>query len=304
MVLFLGLFVDDLILCSSCKALRAETAVRLSEQYLMKDMGPVSTYLGMQLLCDTEGIKLSQSVYISGILTRFGMADSKAVSTPAVDFSGDAPGELCDKTLYRQIVGSLMHLMVVSRPDLAFSVGKLARFMHEPHDVHMIAAKRVLRYLKGTSGFACYFVVGGCLSRWDTRTPISQEIRYQGAQLLGCQFSLEIHQWCGRVEDSLLLLCRPPKRNMFHCVKRQEWSRGCVNSFVSWDMSCRHQQLYMKTIRHALKWQKTLSCHNAQNTLTFSTISSGIVLFVNYWNFAISRAKDNLPICIQKCWGE
>ena len=156
---------DDLILCSSCKTLRAETAGRLSEQYPMKDMGPVSTYLGMQLLCDTEGIKLSQSVYISGILTHFGMADSKAVSTPAVDFSGDAPGELRDKTLYRQIVGSLMHLMVVSRPDLAFSVGKLARFMHEPHDVHMIAAKRVLRYLKG------HFWICPAISSWGGACP-------------------------------------------------------------------------------------------------------------------------------------
>ena len=56
-----------------------------------------------------------------------------------------------------------MHLMVVSRPDLTFAVGKLARFMHEPYEVHMIAAKRVLRYLKGTTGLSLLFRRGGVL---------------------------------------------------------------------------------------------------------------------------------------------
>ena len=88
-VLFLGLFVDDLLLCSSSPTLRKRTAEKLSERYLMKDMGAVTTYLGMELKCTEDGISLSQSAYIAGILDRFGMTNAKVVSTPAIDFPGD-----------------------------------------------------------------------------------------------------------------------------------------------------------------------------------------------------------------------
>jgi hypothetical protein len=61
----------------------------------------------------------------------------------------DTSSELIDAKLYRHIIGSLMYLMN-TRPDIYFSVNTLSQFLVEPKHVHLVAAKHVTRYLKGT----------------------------------------------------------------------------------------------------------------------------------------------------------
>jgi hypothetical protein len=61
----------------------------------------------------------------------------------------DTSSELIDATLYRQIIGLLMYLMN-TRPDIFFAVNNLSQFLVEPRHVHLVAAKHVMRYLKGT----------------------------------------------------------------------------------------------------------------------------------------------------------
>ena len=70
---------------------------------------------------------------------------------------------------YRSAVGSLMYVMVATRPDLAYAVGALSQFMANPSEEHVIAAKRVLRYLKGTVGCGLLLGAGGeeCLSAYS-----------------------------------------------------------------------------------------------------------------------------------------
>jgi hypothetical protein len=70
---------------------------------------------------------------------------SKKSTTPAVD-----------ATAYRSIVGSLRYL-VNTRPDLAYSVGYVSRFMEKPTTEHLTAVKRVLRYISGTLDYGCYY---------------------------------------------------------------------------------------------------------------------------------------------------
>jgi hypothetical protein len=64
-----------------------------------------------------------------------------------------------DPTLYRQLIGSLMYL-VNTRPDLCFAVNTLSQFMVEPKRVHWVAAKHVLRYLRGTVEFGLSYIQG------------------------------------------------------------------------------------------------------------------------------------------------
>ena len=61
----------------------------------------------------------------------------------------DTSSDLIDATLYRQIIRSLMCL-TNTRPDICFSVNTLSQFLVEPRHVHLVAAKHVMRYLKGT----------------------------------------------------------------------------------------------------------------------------------------------------------
>ena len=64
-----------------------------------------------------------------------------------------------DATLYRQIFGKLLYL-THTRPDLSFAVGLVARFMHQPHESHWKATRRILRYIRGTIQFRIHYSAG------------------------------------------------------------------------------------------------------------------------------------------------
>ena len=79
------------------------------------------------------------------------MMDCKAMATPMASnlkLLSDALSELVEATMYSQMIGSLMYLMNM-RPDICFAVNTLSQFLTDPRHVHLIAAKHVLRYLKG-----------------------------------------------------------------------------------------------------------------------------------------------------------
>jgi hypothetical protein len=67
--------------------------------------------------------------------------------------------EVVEPTAYRSIIGSLRYIMN-TRPDLAYSVGVVSRYMEAPRKAHWVAVKRILRYLKGTIGYGCKYERG------------------------------------------------------------------------------------------------------------------------------------------------
>ena len=78
--------------------------------------------------------------------------ECKAMTTPMASnlkLLSDASSEAVDATMYHQMIGSLMYLMDM-RPDIFFSMNTLSQFLTNPRHVHLIAAKHILRYLKGT----------------------------------------------------------------------------------------------------------------------------------------------------------
>ncbi|GKU95397.1 hypothetical protein SLEP1_g8760 [Rubroshorea leprosula] len=89
--------------------------------------------------------------YILDLLDKFGMAEAKPVSSPMATTALQLHQglKLSDPSSYRSLMGSLQHLNL-TRPDITFAVNHLSQFLHAPSDVHMQAAKRILRYLKGT----------------------------------------------------------------------------------------------------------------------------------------------------------
>ena len=80
------------------------------------------------------------------------MLDCKAMTTAmttSLKLLNNNTSEAVDVTLYRQIIGSLMYL-TNTRPDICFAVNTLSQYMVNPKHVHLIGAKHVMRYLKGT----------------------------------------------------------------------------------------------------------------------------------------------------------
>ena len=95
---------------------------------------------------------MSEGKYAIEILKRFGVMDCKSISTPMttnLKLFGDTSSGMIDATLYRQMKGSLMYL-TNTRPDICFAVNTLSQYMVDRRQVHLVAAKHVLRYLKGT----------------------------------------------------------------------------------------------------------------------------------------------------------
>lgn len=117
----------------------------------MKYLGKLKHFLGIDFNQAEGEVRLNQKTYISKILERFGMTECKPRSTPCelkLDFDGD--GEITDPKRYREVIGSLIYVMTCTRPDLSWIVSKLSQYLSQPKQQHMIAAKHVMRYLKGT----------------------------------------------------------------------------------------------------------------------------------------------------------
>jgi hypothetical protein len=123
----------------------------------MKDLGLMHYFLGLEVWQKPDGIFLSQGKYIVDVLKRFGMLDCKSMNTPMVSnlkklHETDSGSDLVDPTMYRQLIGSLMYL-IHTRPDICFAVSALSQFMSDLRQRHWVAAKHVLRYLRGSIAF-------------------------------------------------------------------------------------------------------------------------------------------------------
>jgi len=127
--------------------------------FQMSDLGLLHYYLGLEVTQSTDGITLGQSAYAAKILQNAGLAGcnpSFIPMEPRLKLSKKSSAPAVDATAYRSIVGSLRYL-VNTRPDLAYSVGYVSRFMEEPTTEHLAAVKRVLRYVAGTLDYGCHY---------------------------------------------------------------------------------------------------------------------------------------------------
>nr|KYP36518.1 Retrovirus-related Pol polyprotein from transposon TNT 1-94 [Cajanus cajan] len=114
----------------------------------------------MEISQQNDGIFISQRKYALEILKKFHIEKCKPVATPLVaneKFSKNDGENSADASVYRSIIGSLLYLSA-TRPDLMFAASLLSRFMHSPSQVHLGAAKRVLRYIRSTTNYGLYFL--------------------------------------------------------------------------------------------------------------------------------------------------
>ena len=153
--LIVGVYVDDLIVTGT----RAEDVkifkARMAEKFEMSDLGSLSLYLGIEVYQRPDSIYLSQAGYARPILESQGVQDCHSAQTPLegrIKFSKAGGDALIDSTKFWSIVGSLRYL-THTRLDLLYLVGILSRYMETPTSDHLSAAKRVLRYVKGTLNF-------------------------------------------------------------------------------------------------------------------------------------------------------
>lgn len=155
--LMVVVYVDDMLVTGKEESIPTFKALMGSE-FEMVDSGDVSFFLGIQVRrggADTGGFTWTQEHYIEKLLKEWDMEEAHPVKTPMQKSSNLSKRKdnepPTDKTRYQSAIGSLMYLMMATRPDIAFAVSHLSKFCADPSEHHWTAVKRVFRYLKGTS---------------------------------------------------------------------------------------------------------------------------------------------------------
>ena len=161
----LAMHVDDGL--AGCNHLDFLTHIKgeIRKAFGIKDLGPVTTFLGVQFERDlsTRELWLHQSLYIDTLLGDYGLSDCNSVATPLdphnpLGLDSDASVAPPDLLVsYQRLVGSLLFLQMCTRPDLSFAVLLLSQHCASPLPRHFAAARRVLRYLKGTRDLRLHY---------------------------------------------------------------------------------------------------------------------------------------------------
>jgi hypothetical protein len=141
--------------------------------------GPSATKHGPNMKQLKDGTFISQTKYTQDLLKRFGMKDAKPAKTP-MGTDGhvnlNKGGKSIDQKAYRSMIESLLHLCA-SRPDIMLSVCMCARYQSDPRECHLVAVKRILRYLVSMPCFGIWYPKG---STFDL-------IGYSDSDYAGCK---------------------------------------------------------------------------------------------------------------------
>lgn len=162
---FLALFVDDGLVAAKSNRVLDAVISHLKSAFRIT-VGDVSRFVGLQIERNRvdKTMFVHQSEYAEKIVKRFGMLDARKLSVPAdsnvVLYPAEDEDE-CENVPYREAVGSLMFLAVVSRPDIAFAVNLVSKYLNKHSRAHWMAVKRIFAYLVGTQDRGILYRSGG-----------------------------------------------------------------------------------------------------------------------------------------------
>ena len=159
------IYVDDMVITGDNEEEIRDLKEKLFKEFEMKDLGNLKYFLGIEVYRSKKGIFINQKKCVLDLLAEVGMLDCKPVDTPmAVNhkLQTSPEGETADRETYQKLVGKLIYLSH-TRPDIAYAVGVVSRFMHSPQIQHLETVTRILRYLKGTSEKGVFYGKNGHL---------------------------------------------------------------------------------------------------------------------------------------------
>ncbi|XRB11075.1 retrovirus-related Pol polyprotein [Pseudoscourfieldia marina] len=147
-------YVDDIIFASKNEQTKDIFAGHLRKKYRITEPAQLTWALGMKVSFAADGIILTQDLYVSKILERFGFTSAaKSATTPLAHGTTLTRADEEDaeaRHLAQQFVGAILYAAVISRPDLSSTVRAMSHVMSKPPSNFEACKKHVLRYLSGT----------------------------------------------------------------------------------------------------------------------------------------------------------
>lgn len=157
-----ALFVDDGLIASSSREASKIILNAISESFEIK-VGDSCTFVGVQIMRNRERrtMFIHQKSYANQIIKKFGCENVKPVSIPAdpnaILTPVDSDEIAIENVPFREAVGSLMFLAIVSRPDLAYALNNVSKFLNKHNESHWQAVKRIIKYLSGTLDYGILY---------------------------------------------------------------------------------------------------------------------------------------------------
>jgi hypothetical protein len=232
----LQIYVDDIIFGSTNQDFCEEFGKIMANEFEMSMIRELSYFLGLQIKHLRNGAFMCQRKYIKDMIKKFGMNDSKAISTPMGtndNLDSDASGNMVDQKLYWSMIGNLLYV-TASRPDVMFSVCICARFQASPRESHLKATKRILRYLKNTQKVGLWYPKGakfklvGYLEFDYVRCEVERKSTLGTSQLLG----RSLISWSSKKQNSVALSTTEAKYiSANSCCAQIIWMKATLNDF-------------------------------------------------------------------------
>jgi hypothetical protein len=157
-IITLLIYVDDALFMGSNKTQVLAHKAQFMKQWESRDLGQAKEYLGMRIIRDRKKrtISLDQSRYAEKVVKRFGQENCKPVSVPLPTGYNPRPHSTQNqsnatlRSRYQSVIGSLLYIMLGTRPDIAFAVIKMSQFSSNPTEEHLQKALYIVHYLSSS----------------------------------------------------------------------------------------------------------------------------------------------------------
>ena len=152
-------YVDDILIASNDDEALLALQTLLRSEFKIKDLGNARFFLGLEIARSSTGIAVCQRKYTLNLLEDAGLLGCKPSTIPmdpSLHMSKDLGTPLPNPTEYRELIGRLLYL-TITRMDITFAVHQLSQFLSAPTDIHLQAAHKVLRYLKGNPALGLFY---------------------------------------------------------------------------------------------------------------------------------------------------
>lgn len=160
--IIISTYVDDFMIISPSESDINNIIALLAKAFQVKDLGNMTKFLGINIQRNSDGIHINQEDKINALCDDMGMQYCKSVYTPIaddnlIDSDISQPCTESDAIKYRSVVGSLLHIANMTRPDIQYAVNRLCRYVHNPSQNSFLALKHLVRYISYTKSATLFF---------------------------------------------------------------------------------------------------------------------------------------------------